>query len=220
MAEMTALKAEIRTQVGTGAARAARRAEQVPGILYGNNEDPIAIAISLRDANKELGQPGFMSHIYELQLDGKKIKALPRDVQYDVVKDTPLHIDFLRVSSKSQIVVGVPVSFINEEASPGLKRGGVLNVLIHELELKCPADSIPEVLEIDVAGLEIGDTIHLGDITLAKGIEAAHPERDDTIATMVAPSSVKSEATTEAEEGEAEAEGEAEKAEGGEESSS
>ncbi len=163
-----------------------------------------------------------MSTLYELQLGGNKIRALPRDVQYDVVSGDPFHIDFLRVSSKSQIVVGVPVSFVNEEDSPGLKRGGVLNVLIHELELRCPADSIPEVLEIDVSGLEIGDTIHLKDINLAKGIEAAHPERDNTIATMVAPSSVKSEATTEADEAEAEAEAaaESEKAEGGDKSSS
>ena len=222
MAEITALKVEIRDRVGTGGARETRRASKVPGIVYGNNEDPVAIAIELRDVNKELSRPGFMSHLYELQLGGKKIRALPRDVQYDVVRGDPLHIDFLRVSSKSQIVVGVPVSFVNEEDSPGLKRGGVLNVLIHELELRCPADSIPEVLEIDVSGLEIGDTIHLKDINLAKGIEAAHPERDNTIATMVAPSSVKSEATTEADEAEAEAEAaaESEKAEGGDKSSS
>ncbi|MEN8236181.1 MAG: 50S ribosomal protein L25/general stress protein Ctc [Pseudomonadota bacterium] len=218
MAEITALKVELRDRVGTGGARATRRAGQIPGIVYGNNEDPVAIAIELRDANKELNRPGFMSHLYELQLDGKKVRALPRDVQYDVVKGQPLHIDFLRVSRKSQIVVGVPVTFINEDASPGLKRGGVLNVLIHELELKCPADSIPEVLEIDVTGLEIGDTIHLVDVTLAKGIEAAHPDRDNTIATMVAPSSVKSEATAEGEAGEAE-EAESETEGGGESSS-
>ena len=197
MAEVAAIKAEVRNRVGKGGAREVRRQGQVPGIVYGNNEAPLAVAISMRDLNKERKHTGFMSRMLDLDIDGKKNRVLPREIQFDVVKDTPLHIDFIRISKTSKLIVAVPIVFANEEESAGLKRGGVLNVLVHELEIKCAADSIPETISIDVAGLDIHDTIHLSDIKLGKGVEAAHPERDNTIATLIAPSSVRSEAAKE-----------------------
>lgn len=213
MTNITTIAAERRLGLGKGAARAARRANRVPGIIYGNQQDPVAINVDAKSLTQELKKSGFLAKLFDVKIDGKAERALPRALQRDPVKGTPIHIDFMRVSKDSLINVAVPLRIINEEQSPGLKRGGVLNLVMHKLELSCPADHIPETIEIDLDGLEIHDTVHLDDLKLPTGAKPAHPERDQTIATVVAPSSVKAEAeaaAAEAEAGEAEAETEEE----------
>ncbi|MGV3649828.1 MAG: 50S ribosomal protein L25/general stress protein Ctc, partial [Devosia sp.] len=143
--------------------------------------------------NKRIYAGGFLSHVISIDVDGEKHSVIPRDYQLDPVKDFPLHVDFLRVSANARIDVEVHVAFINEEQSPGLKRGGTLNIVRHTVELSCPADAIPESVEVDLTGTEIGDSIHISAVTLPQGIEPTIKDRDFTIATLVAPSSLKSE---------------------------
>lgn len=204
MAAAKELKAQARSGVGKGAARALRREGLIPAVIYGNKLAPETIAISYKDAMKHIYAGGFLSHVITLDVDGKKHQVIPRDYQLDPVKDFALHVDFLRVSAKSKINVQVPVHFINEEQSPGLKRGGTLNVVHHHLDLTVSADKIPEFIEVDLAGKDIGDTIHISNIKLPAGAVDHSHEADVTIATLVAPSGLKSEEA--AAEGEAKAE--------------
>ncbi len=209
MSNVTTIEAELRPQVGTSAARASRRSGRVPCILYGGQKESVAISLDPKIVHKETSQSGFFAKLFDIKYDGKTERVLARELQREPVKDTPIHIDFMRISKDSSVIVAVPLHFINEEESPGLKRGGVLNQVLHELELTCLADKIPKYIEIDMTGLEIQDTIHLVGINIPEGAEAAYPERDKTLATIVAPSSVKSEAEAAAEEAAAEvAEGE------------
>ena len=204
MAAAKELKAQARSGVGKGAARALRREGLIPAVIYGDKKAPETISISYKDAMKHIYAGGFLSHVITLDVDGKKHKVIPRDYQLDRVKDFALHVDFLRIGAGSKINVQVPVHFINEELSPGIKRGGTLNIVHHTLDLTVAADNIPEAIEVDLTGKDIGDTIHISQITLPKGVTDHSHEEDVTIATLVAPSTLKSEEGGEAAAAEAE----------------
>ena len=205
MSDTIALPAEPRERVGKGAARAVRRAGRVPAVIYGDRKDPLTISLDPRDVDRELHSPGFFATLYDVEVGGKKHRVLPRDVQLDPVSDRTVHVDFLRVAQDTEVTVNVPVNFMNDEESPGLKRGGVLNIVRHEIEFSCRADAIPQQIEIDLTGLDIGDSVHISMIQLPDGVTPTITDRDFTIATVAAPSAVKAEA---AEEQAAAAEGE------------
>ncbi|TDQ66950.1 large subunit ribosomal protein L25 [Maritalea mobilis] len=187
------LKAKARDRVGKGASRALRREGQVPAVIYGDNKSPLSITVTYKDAMKRIQQGGFLSQVITVDVDGENHRVIPRDYQLEPVRDFLVHIDFLRVSKSSVISVEVPVHFLNEEKCPGLKRGGVLNVVRHTVELNCPADSIPEALEIDLSAAEVGDSLHISAVTLPKGVTPVITDRDFTVATIAAPSALKSE---------------------------
>ncbi len=215
MSDALTLPAEARERAGKGASRALRREGRIPAVIYGGKEEPTAIHIEEKELVRQLGTGHFMNSIVEIEIGSDKVRTLPKDVSLHPVTDRPTHADFLRMTKGGKIDVSVPVVFINEEESPGLKKGGVLNVVRHELELTCANDKIPSEIEVDVTGKEVGDSIHISEITLPEGSESAITDRDFTIATLVAPSALKkseSEDEEEAVEGE---EGEA--TEGGEE---
>jgi len=192
MSETFTLPAETR-RAGKGASRALRREGRVPAVVYGGNDEVLAIHVEAKELVRQLGSGHFFNSIVEVEVGGAKVRTLPKDVAFHPVSDRPLHVDFLRLSANAQVHVEVPVHFINEAASPGLKRGGVLNIVRHELELVCDADSIPDEISIDVTGLDIGDSIHISHVTLPAGSASAITDRDFTIATIVAPSALKSE---------------------------
>ena len=164
------LKATVRMRAGKGAARAERRLGRVPGVIYGGKEPPLPIALDYREINQKIYAGHFLSTIFELDVDGTKVRVIPRDYQLDVVKDTPVHVDFLRITAGSTIRVDVPVHLKNQDQSPGLKVGGVVNLIHHSIEVLCPADRIPDEFVIDLAGKEIGDTVHIADMTLPEGV--------------------------------------------------
>lgn len=193
MSDMLTLPAETRERAGKGASRALRREGRVPAVIYGGNEEPLAIHVEEKLLIKLLGTGHFFNSIVELEVGGKTVRTLPKDVAFHPVNDRPLHADFLRLSANATIHVNVPVIFANEEASPGLKRGGVLNIVRHELELICQADKIPDDIAIDVTGLEVGASIHISHVKLPEGSKSAITDRDFTIATIVAPSGLRSE---------------------------
>jgi large subunit ribosomal protein L25 len=200
MAEVSIIAAERRERAGKGPARAARRAGRVPGVIYGAKKDPAMVTLDPRELDRELNTGGFMATIYDVQIEQNKERVLPRDVQFDPVTDRPIHVDFLRVSATTSVTVQVPVNFLNEEECPGLKRGGLLNVVRHEIEMICRADAIPSAVEVDLTGLDIGDSIHISMISLPDGVAPTITDRDFTVATIAAPT-VAQEAE-EAEEGE------------------
>jgi large subunit ribosomal protein L25 len=187
------LVAKARSGVGKGAARALRREGWIPAVIYGDKKDPLPISISYNEAMKSIYAGGFLSHVIDVDVDGTKHHVIPRDYQLDVVSDKALHVDFLRVGPNTKLHVQVGVHFVNQEESPGLKKGGVLNIVHHTLDLTCPASSIPEAITIDLTGKEVGDSIHLSDITLPKGTSVRSHEKDMTIATIAAPSAMRSE---------------------------
>ena len=202
MSEQLTLSAETRERVGKGASRALRREGRVPAVIYGNKQEPLSIHLEEKALMRALMTGHFMNSVVMVEgAGGSAIRTLPKDVTFDVVTDRPVHVDFLRISEHATVTVAVPVNFQNEEASPGLKKGGVLNVVRHELELVCDASSIPDQIEIDLTGLEVGDSLHISAVSLPKGVTSAITDRDFTIATVVAPSALKSEegdTTTEA----------------------
>jgi large subunit ribosomal protein L25 len=187
MAESQEISAEMRGGTGTGAAREVRRQSRVPGVVYVGGEQPVAISVGRRDLDKALLRGGFLNTVYQLKLDGHAIRVLPRDVQHHVVSDAPLHVDFMRLAKDARVTVMVPVHFINQDKSRGLSLGGVLNVVRHEIELSCPADFIPEFLEIDLEGREIGDSIHISAVKLPEGSRPTITDRDFTVATVAPP---------------------------------
>jgi len=185
MSEAIELKAWTRARTGKGGARAVRREGRIPGIVYGGNDEPLNISLEKKEVSKQIQTGHFQSTVYMLDMDGTKVRAIPRDVQVDPVRDFPIHVDFLRLAKNAEIDVDVPVHFLNEGASPGLKRGGVLNVVRHEISLRCPADRIPDSIEIDLTGAEIGDSIHISSVTLPEGAVPTISDRDFTVATIV-----------------------------------
>lgn len=187
MAQAHPLKAELRERAGKGAARAVRRAGRVPGVIYGNKQEPVLISVDPVELNKEYHKPGFFAHVYDVNVGGESYKVLARDLQTHPVNDMPIHVDFMRFSAKTRLAVDVVVDFINEDKCPGLKAGGVLNVVRHEVELRCSPDNIPEVLVADLSGLDIGDSLHISAITLPEGVEVTITDRDFTVATIAAP---------------------------------
>jgi large subunit ribosomal protein L25 len=191
MSDALTLPAEARDRAGKGASRALRRAGRIPAVIYGGKEEPTPIHIEERLLMRQLGTGHFMNSIVEIELAGRTVQTLPKDVALDPVTDRPLHVDFLRLVRGAKLEVAVPVVFVNEEDSPGLKRGAVLNIVRHELELVCEPDKIPSEITIDVTGLDVGDSIHISNVTLPEGAESAITDRDFTIATVVAPSALR-----------------------------
>lgn len=218
MAENKTLNATARAGTGKGAARSARREGLVPGVIYGGGDAPVAINVKFNELFKMLKAGQFMSTLLTLVVDGKEQRVICRGVQRHVVKDLPVHVDFLRLSSKSRINLQIPVQFLNEETSVGLKAGGTLVVVRNEVELKVTAGNIPDHLEVDLENVEMGDTIHLSDITLPEGTRPMITDRDFVIANIAAPRGLSDEDEDEVtEEGEEGAEEGAETTEGGEE---
>ncbi len=207
MSDALTLPAETRERAGKGASRALRREGRVPAVIYGGKDEPMMIHVEAKELVRQLMTGHFMNSIVTLEVGGKKVRTLPKDVTFHPVSDRPIHVDFLRLSKNAKVDVNVPVVFANEEASPGLKKGGVLNVVRHELELVCEADKIPAEIVIDVTGKDVGDSIHISEVTLPEGSASAITDRDFTIATLVAPSALKSSEGDTTQEDEAEAEG-------------
>ena len=207
MAEVEIVPASPREAAGKGSARQARRDGQVPAVIYGNKAEPITLTLERRLLVRELSNPQFFIRLIDVEIDGTKHRVLPRDVQFHPVSDTPMHVDFLRFDPKRKISANVPVAFEGESDSPGLKQGGVLNVVRYEVEVLCTADNIPPELALQLAGLEVGDSVHASSVTLPEGVEFAISDRDFTIATIAAPTIMVEEAK-EDEEGEEGADGE------------
>ncbi|MEA1071497.1 50S ribosomal protein L25/general stress protein Ctc [Sphingomonas sp. LY160] len=193
MSEQLTLPAEQRERAGKGASRDLRRSGRVPCVIYGAKKEPVSVHVEEKLLTKMLSTGHFMNSVVMVDIGGKANRTLPKDVQFHPVTSRPIHVDFLRIGEHSEVKVNVPVVFLNEEEAPGLKRGGVLNVVRHDLELVCDAAHIPEQIEIDLTGKEIGDSIHISDVTLPKGVKSAIDDRDFTVATLVAPSAMKSE---------------------------
>jgi large subunit ribosomal protein L25 len=235
MGQTYELAAARRERIGKGAARATRRDGMIPGVIYGGGEPPVPIKVDYRALDARIRGGGFLTTVATIDVEGTRIRVLPRDYQLDPLKDFPVHVDFLRIKPGTRVRVDVPVRFINESAAPGIKRGGVLNVVRHAIELDCPADAIPASITVDLTGLEINDSIHISQVQLPEGTQPTI-KRNFTVATVGAPAAVKDEARAAAEaaaaaalapaaegveaaaapaEGEAPAAGEAAKAEAG-----
>jgi large subunit ribosomal protein L25 len=191
MSEQLTLPAQARDRAGKGASRALRREGRVPAVVYGDKKEPLSVHVEEKLLAKMLSTGHFMNSVVMVELDGKANRTLPKAVDFHPVTSRPIHVDFLRIGEHSQVTVNVPVRFDNEEASPGLKRGGVLNIVQHDLELVCDAAHIPDEIHIPLDGLEIGDSIHISDVKLPEGTKAAIDDRDFTVATIVAPSAMK-----------------------------
>jgi large subunit ribosomal protein L25 len=187
MTEIITLEAQARDRVGKGAARATRRAGQIPAVIYGDKKEPVAISLDPKLVTRAFNRGGFLSHLVDLKLDGATHRTLPRDVQLHPVTDEILHVDFVRIGAGTRTHVSVAVTFDNQDQSPGLKRGGVLNIVRHEVELVCAADAIPERVHVDVSGYDIGESIHISAVKLPEGTVPAIADRDFTIATIVPP---------------------------------
>lgn len=193
MAEQTTIAAEIREGAGTGSARATRRAGLIPAVIYGGKLPPQSIAIAEKEIERHIRTGRLTSTLMDIQVNGSSERVLARDVQLHPVTDAPLHIDFLRLEAGATIKVLVRVKFVDEEESPGLKRGGVLNTVRRDLELLCPVEAIPDEIEISLAGLEINDIIHIHSVKLPEGVTPAILDRDFTVATIASPTVVKDE---------------------------
>ena len=187
MSETTEISAIERTRVGKGSARASRRAGMIPAVIYGDKKSPISIELEERVIRKIIHEPGIFGRLLNINVDGTVTTVLTRDIQMHPVTDEPLHLDMLRVGKKSSVAVAVPVEFINEDLAPGLKVGGVLNIVRHEVELNCPAGNIPEKIVIDLSGVNVGDSIHISAVTLPDDATPTITDRDFTIATLQSP---------------------------------
>jgi large subunit ribosomal protein L25 len=194
MSEQLTLSAETRERAGKGASRAMRRSGRVPAVIYGEKQEPLAIHVEEKALVKMLSAGHFMNSVVMIDVAGGQSRTLPKDVQFHPVSDRPLHVDFLRIAEHSTVTVNVPIRFVGEDSSRGLKRGGVLNAVRHDLELVCDAAAIPDEIEIDLSALDIGDSLHISHVTLPEGTVSTITDRDFTIATIVAPSGMKAEA--------------------------
>jgi large subunit ribosomal protein L25 len=194
MREMQPLSAEARSETGKGAAFRVRQKGLVPGIVYGGDGSPQPVSLARRELERHVGTGTFLTTPFMLAMDGKSTRVIPRDVQLDPVTDRPVHVDFMRLKEGTKIVLAIPVRFRGQENSPGLKRGGVLNVVRHDIDLLCPAENIPEYIEADLSGLDIHGTLHISNIMVPEGAVPMVKERDFTIASIVAPTSVIEEA--------------------------
>ncbi len=192
MSEVLNLSAEARERAGKGASRAVRREGRVPAVIYGANQAPVSIHVEEKGLIKMMSNGHFMNSVVMIDVAGQQTRTLPKDVQFHPVTDRPLHVDFLRIGEHTSVHVAVPIRFVGEEESRGMKRGGVLNQVRHELELVCDAAEIPDDIEVSLAGLDIGDSLHISAVTLPAGVTSAITDRDFTIATIVAPSGMSS----------------------------
>jgi large subunit ribosomal protein L25 len=187
MAEMKKLAATVRSGTGKGAARSVRREGRIPAVLYGGGEAPLPISLDKKATTQLIFAGHFLTTIFELEIDGKKERAIPRDYQLDVVRDFPLHVDFLRLKPGSRLKVNVPVHFINQDQSPGLKRGGALNIVYHTIEMTVPADAIPEAVTADLSGMDFNDSLHISAIPLPEGCKPTNPDKNFTVASLAPP---------------------------------
>lgn len=187
MSEAAILIAEKRDRVGKGTSRALRREGRTPAVIYGDKKEPVSISLETKELIKLINRSHFLAAICTVQVGKEKFQVLPRDIQLHPIQDSPTHVDFLRVTAKSKIAVNVLVDFLNEEECKGLVRGGVLNIVRHEVELLVPASNIPESIQIDLTEFDIGDSIHISNFKLGKGIEPTITDRDFTVATIAAP---------------------------------
>ena len=216
MSDDNTISAETRDRVGKGAARAIRRAGRVPAVVYGDKKDPTTISLEPRALDKQLNTGNFFSTVYSVDIDGGGAeRVLPRDVQFHPVNGRAMHVDFLRVSKATRTNVNVSCVFVNEEESPGLKRGGLLNIVRHEIEVICGVDDIPNQFEFDLTGLDIGDSLHISAIEMPEGVAPTITDRDFTVATIAA-AILQEEEEEEEGEGEEGEEGEGEEGEEGE----
>ncbi|MGE3875532.1 MAG: 50S ribosomal protein L25/general stress protein Ctc [Parvibaculaceae bacterium] len=193
MSKIIKLKATARGRAGKGAARAVRRQGLVPGVVYGDKKEPQNISFAYNELQPHVNTGRFMSTLVDLEVDGTVVRAIPRDIQFEPVRDFISHVDFLRLGKGARIHVEVPVHFKNHADSPGIKKGGVLNIVRHEIDLYCPADFIPEEILIDLTGLEIGASVHIDAVKLPENVTPAIREKDFTIATIAAPAGLKEE---------------------------
>ena len=187
MASVKELKATARPAGGKGAARAVRRAGRVPGVIYGNNQPPVTISVDDRDLRQRILAGRFLTTIYDVELEGKKHRVIPRDFHLDPVRDYPIHVDFMRLGEGATIRISVPLHVVNSESAPGIKRGGTVNIVTHALDLECSVDNIPQYVEADASGLEIGHSLHLSEIKLPAGVKSL-TRTDATLVTIVPPS--------------------------------
>ena len=188
MSDTIELSATLRDRVGKGSARASRREGQVPAVIYGDKKPPLSISVESKILERLFNQSGFFTHIFEIDVDGKKHRALARDAQLHPVKDTVMHVDFLRVSARTQVTVEIPVVFLNEDTCPGIKTGGVLNIVRRAIEVTCPANAIPESIELDLGAVQAGESVHISAVTLPDGVVPTITDRDFTVCSIAAPS--------------------------------
>ncbi len=187
MAAIKQLAAVARSGTGKGAARSVRREGRVPAVIYGGGLKPVPISVDFKEVNKHIFAGHFLTTIFDLEIEGRKERVLPRDFQLDVVTDWPVHVDFLRLATGSRVRIGVPVHVVNREASPGLKKGGALNLVLHSVEVMAPTDAIPEAITIDLTGLDFHDSVHVSAIELPEGCKPVHSGADLTVVTIVPP---------------------------------
>ncbi len=199
MSQIVSVDAIKKDRAGKGAARATRREGRVPAVIYGDKKEPTMISLDPRDVWRELQSGAFFTRLYEFKVDGEATRTLARDVQFHPVTDQPIHLDFLRVAPETMVTVDVPVHFQNEQICPGIKRGGLLNIVRHAVELRCRADSIPDSLVFDLAEIKMGDSIHISAFNLPDGASATITDRDFTVATIAVPSRLRGVAEEEAE---------------------
>jgi large subunit ribosomal protein L25 len=197
MSQSYELKATTRDRVGTGAARATRREGWIPAVIYGEKKPPVAISIPYKESFLRLHEGGFLTTVATVNVDGEKVQVIPRDYQLDPVRDFLIHVDFLRIGKNTRLTLEIPCQFINEEESPGLKRGGVLNVVRYTIEVECPADAIPDTFICDLTGMDINDSLHISAIVLPEGVEPTIRDRDFTIVTIASPAGLTEEAEEE-----------------------
>jgi large subunit ribosomal protein L25 len=191
MAETTKVVAKMRDRAGKGGARSSRREGLIPAVIYGDKQAPLMIAVEPKSIERELHREGFFNHRLQIDVEGQGFEVLPRDVQVDPVTDKPLHLDFLRIGPDSIITVQVPVHFRNESQAPGIKRGGVLNVVLHEITVRTKPATIPEYFEVDLTGLEIGHSVHLAALSIPDGVRVVTRDKNATVASIAAPTVVR-----------------------------
>ena len=196
MTDITVLTANAREKVGKGSAREARRQGKIPAVIYGDKKSPIPIVVEQKILVRYLSTGGFFNTLFDIDVNGELNRVLPRDVQLHPVTDVPEHVDFLRVSATTKVSVEVPVEFIGDDVSPGIKSGGVLNVVRYTVEVSCTPDLIPNTLLLDLSSAEIGDSLHISAVNLPEGVTPTISDRDFTIATIVAPTVVRDEAAS------------------------
>lgn len=185
MSKQKQLTAKRRERAGKGAARAVRREGRVPAVIYGGGQAPVSISLDYRETNRLIYAGHFLTSVFEIDVEGEKIRAIPRDYQLDVVRDFPIHVDFLRLGEGAMVRVDIPVHFANQASSPGIKAGGILNIVRHSVEFEVPADSIPEFITVDLGNAKIGDSLHISAVKLPEGARPVIRDRDFTIATIV-----------------------------------
>jgi large subunit ribosomal protein L25 len=187
MATVNTLKATARPKSGKGAARAERRAGRIPGVIYGNNQPPLTISVDDKELRQRILAGRFLTTLFDIDLEGKKHRVIPRDFHLDPVRDFPVHVDFMRLGEGATIRVSVPLRVVGAETAPGVKRGGTVNIVTHTIDLECAVDNIPQYIEADVSSLEISYSLHLSDVKLPTGVKALSRE-DATLVTIVPPS--------------------------------